>query len=146
MERKAFENKVTFNVTGNNMKGIVVTNGMRRTIHEWVTFEGDEAILFSNLTLFLSRTKDISADTNETDENILALMRFWEMAQIEADYRRIWNEFLYLDPVINNEWIGVMNASEMERLKAPLEVRPDSESDEVLEDAAPQKKRGVTST
>lgn len=147
MIRQGFDGRVEMEVTGNNMLGIVVGNGMDRDIPEHVTFVGDDRILYSNLKTFLSRTKNIRVlDPNEQDETVLSLMAFWEFASIEADYRKIWKEFLYRDSDVNNGWIEIMNASEQERLKAPPEVRPGSLSDDDLETVSPEKKRGGTTT
>lgn len=142
MERKAFDGRVTFDITGNNMRMLVVDAAFKRAVPEWITFEAgsNEQRMFTNVIMFLARTKRIIPMVDETDPDILDMLEFWAFSETSADYRAIWRAFSFLSMHVNDEWVGVM--IEDERLKAPPEVRPNALSDDELESVAPEKKRG----
>ena len=132
---QGFDGKVECELTGNNMMAIVVGNGMDRDIPQQAAFTSDDRILYANLKAFLSRTKWLKVlDPNEQDETVLSLATFWDQASKEPDYAKIWKEFLYLDPAVNNGWIEMINKTETARLKSPPSVRPGTPTDEQLED------------
>ena len=145
MERKAFEGRVIFDVTGPTLRSVVIQQGFIAAIPECKHFTGDTFNLFANVIFIMSRTRGVITDIEETDANILALANFWEIARGNADYRAVWDAFLDLpDITIHDEWIAALNIDE--QLKAPAEVRPGSPSDEALEALDPEKKSDVMPT
>jgi len=145
MERKAFEGRVIFDVTGPTLRSVVIQQGFIAAVPECKHFTGDTFNLFANVIFIMARTKAVITDIEEADANILALANFWEVARGNADYRAVWNAFLDLPDIkIHDEWIAALNIDE--QLKAPAEVRPGSPSDEALEALDPEKKSDVMPT
>jgi hypothetical protein len=134
----AFDGAVTFDCTTPNLKTLVIRDQLGLAVPEHVTFlpgsQGD--ILFQNLTTLLGRTKTITFTAGDPPPELQALTAFWEMASGSVDYRRIWDEFLYLSLNVHNEWLRAIEAADNIRLLAPAEVQPgapdpEAETDDV---------------
>lgn len=136
MERKAFEGRVIFDVTGPTLRSVVIQQGFIAAVPECKHFTGDVFNLFANIIFIMARTRGVITDIEETDADIIALAQFWEFARGNADYRAVWNAFLDLPAGehksrIHDEWIAALTIDE--QLKAPAELRPDAPDDEILE-------------
>lgn len=131
MERQGFNGRVCFEVSGPNLREVIIRQGFIKAIPECVTFTGDAATLFENAIAITARTKNVRVLSGEDDPNIEATVTFFKFAHGNLDYRAVWDAFLDLPSIeINNEW---MSAIIGDVLKAPVEVRPGSPSDEELE-------------
>lgn len=138
MQITAFEGNATFEVLPHpTMREDVIRRAMVVGIPECRTFSNDWLILFGNLVLILGRVKSITFKEDSETTEIAALRQFWEVAHNNTDYRAVWEAYLDLPGVGINDALmkDVINAAiEQENgLRAPLEVRPGTPEDEVLE-------------
>lgn len=132
MERKIFDGRVTLDVTGENMRSIIIGKGFDLAIPEQALFTGEEEIVYASLKRIISQTKRVTLADGETDEILLDMAKFWEFARDTNDYRSIWREFLYLKADVHNEWtIGVVGEKDT-KTEAPDYVQPNSPTDEQL--------------
>lgn len=126
---KAFDGHVAFDLTGFNMKTMVIRDAMQRAVPEHEGWpEGSLfKLLFDNLIEFLGRTRSIEfgqAANQQLNEQIEALKCFWQLANTTQDYRVIWQEYLQLEPLVNNEWQRVVQERDNAMLKADPDLQP----------------------
>ena len=145
MEYSAFDGLVTFEVTGDNLRCMIVREGFERAVPEHKDFPptGANDILFSNCHRFIGRTRSITFADGDLPESVQELRRWWELASRSTDYALIWREFGYFDIDVNNAWMEALTAYDaaQSRLLAPAEVQPGAESDEALEAAETTEKK-----
>lgn len=132
MERPAFEGKVTLDVRGLTVREMIVSDGFLRAVPEAIGFRGETATLFNNVVLIASRIKPFSIPEGETDPVIVSAKSFIDFIQGNTDYRSIWEAFIDLsDLSVNN---GFMNAINDDPALAPAEARPNTLTNEQLEE------------
>lgn len=132
MERPAFNGKVMLDVRGLTVREMILSDGFLRDIPEAVGFKGETATLFNNVVLITSRIKPFSIPEGETDPVIVSAKAFIDFAQGNTNYRSIWDYFIDLPNLdVNN---GFMNAINDDPTLAPMEVRPNTLTNEQLEE------------
>lgn len=131
----AFNGQVTFDCTGENLKTLIVRDGLQRAVPEYLTFLFDTPpfTLFGNLVEFLGKTRSITFIDIGLTADVESLQAFWEFASKSIDYRAIWEQFIMLPVEVNNEWSEAIQGVIDPRLLAPLEVQPGAPTDAELE-------------
>ena len=121
--------QVVFTIRRQTLRvGLILEDIQRAIDHEH--FEGLRETLFSNFSLFVACTENITVISDKPDESLSGLLMFWDKVQdCSSDgYPALWELFLdTLDITIQNAWWDAYADANNRALHADPELAPPDE-------------------